>query len=197
MLNQAIAKPLQRRPLLIGLDRDGTINRDLGTYCYKEEDFEILPGVIEAIKRLKKAGHVIAVITNQGGIEKGLYTEIEVKRLHAVLQRELLIAGSAPVDALFYSPSSKPDYILAKPNPTMLQQAELMLGLKFSAGGFYVGDAARDLMAAEAARATGVLVKTGKGEDTLASLGAFRLTCYPKVFDTLLDFANWVAPEEK
>jgi len=86
VLNQAIVKPVNRKPLLIGLDRDGTINRDLGTYCYKEQDFEILPGVIEAIKRLKRAGHVIAVITNQGGIEKGLYTEVEVKKLHGILQ---------------------------------------------------------------------------------------------------------------
>lgn len=196
MLSQVTVKPVPRKSLLIGLDRDGTINRDLGTYCYKEEDFEILPGVIDAIKRLKRAGHTIAIITNQGGIEKGLYTEIEVKKLHAVLQRELLIAKSAPVDALFYSPSSKPDFVLAKPNPTMLQQAELMLGLRFSAGGFYVGDAARDLIAAERARATAVLVKTGKGQETLAKLDSLRLNSYPKIFETLLDFAKWLVPEE-
>lgn len=197
MLNQVTVKPVKRKQLLIGLDRDGTINRDLGTYCHREEDFEILPGVIEAIKRLKRAGHVIAVITNQGGIEKGLYTEIEVKKLHAILQKQLLIAGSAPVDALFYSPSSKPDFVLAKPNPTMLQQAELMLGLKFSNGGFYVGDADRDLIAAERAKATPVLVKTGKGEETAARLHGLKLTCYPKIFETLLDFAKWLVPEDK
>lgn len=196
MLSQVTVKPVPRKSLLIGLDRDGTINRDLGTYCYKEEDFEILPGVIDAIKRLKRAGHTIAIITNQGGIEKGLYTEIEVKKLHAVLQRELLIVKSAPVDALFYSPSSKPDFVLAKPNPTMLQQAELMLGLRFSAGGFYVGDAGRDLIAAERARATAVLVKTGKGQETLAQLDSLRLNSYPKIFETLLDFAKWLVPEE-
>ena len=197
MLNQAIVKPVNRKPLLIGLDRDGTINRDLGTYCYKEQDFEILPGVIEAIKRLKRAGHVIAVITNQGGIEKGLYTEVEVKKLHGILQRELLISGSAPVDALFYSPSSKPDFVLAKPNPTMLQQAELLLGLRFSNGGFYIGDASRDLIAAERANATAVLVKTGKGQETFAGLNGLTLATYPKIFETLLDFAKWLVPEEK
>ena len=57
------------------LDRDGTINSDEGHYyIYKPEDFVFNPGVIEGLKRLQKAGYLLIVITNQGGIAKGIYT---------------------------------------------------------------------------------------------------------------------------
>ena len=56
---------------VIGLDRDGVINVDRGTYTYKGTDFEPIEGSLDAVARIRKHGHKIAIITNQGGIEHG------------------------------------------------------------------------------------------------------------------------------
>ena len=56
------------------LDRDGTINVEKH-YLYKTDDFELLPGVVEGLKRLQEAGYLLIVITNQSGIGRGYYTE--------------------------------------------------------------------------------------------------------------------------
>ena len=55
---------------VIGLDRDGVINRDLGTYCYRVKDFEPIDGSIEAIASLRRKGFKIVILTDQGGIAK-------------------------------------------------------------------------------------------------------------------------------
>ena len=63
---------------VIGLDRDGVLNVDRGTYTYKPEQFEPIPGSLEAVAKLRRMGHKIVIITNQGGIEHGLFTEEDV-----------------------------------------------------------------------------------------------------------------------
>ena len=55
------------------LDRDGVLNRERGDYTYKLEDFEVLPGVPEALALLKENGFLLIVVTNQAGVAKGLY----------------------------------------------------------------------------------------------------------------------------
>jgi len=67
---------------VIGLDRDGVINRDLGTYVTDPKDFDPLPQSLEAVALLRSKGHKIAIITNQGGIEKGLMTQNDVDVVH-------------------------------------------------------------------------------------------------------------------
>ena len=70
---------------VIGLDRDGVINVDRGTYTWKGTDFEPIEGSLEAVAKLRKLGHKIAIITNQGGIEHGLFTEQDVDALHTYM----------------------------------------------------------------------------------------------------------------
>ena len=65
---------------VIGLDRDGVINIDNGVYTSKVSDFKPISGSLEAVAKLRRAGHKIAIITNQGGIGKGLYTRQDVKK---------------------------------------------------------------------------------------------------------------------
>jgi len=57
------------------LDRDGVINHDPGDYTKSLEEFTILPNVLEAFKLIKKNGYKIILVTNQGGVAKGLYPE--------------------------------------------------------------------------------------------------------------------------
>ena len=73
----------------IFLDRDGTINVDKH-YLYRVEDFEFLPGVIDALKMLQDAGYLLIVVTNQSGIARGYYTEEEYKQLEKWMNNELL-----------------------------------------------------------------------------------------------------------
>lgn len=79
------------------LDRDGTINSDEGHYyIYKPEDFVFNPGVIEGLKRLQKAGYLLIVITNQGGIAKGIYTREDMFKVHEKMCARIGKAWSDP-----------------------------------------------------------------------------------------------------
>jgi D-glycero-D-manno-heptose 1,7-bisphosphate phosphatase len=149
------------------LDRDGVINEDRH-YVHRIEDFHFLPGAVDALRRLQDAGHALVVVTNQGGVGLGLYSEADVARLHAYMRSELAAAG-VRLDAVYHCPHHprSPDPVwrvpceCRKPAPGMLQRAARELGLDLGAS-LMVGDKASDL---EAARAAGVprryLVRSG------------------------------------
>ena len=84
------------------LDRDGTINKEV-TYLYRPEDLIILPGVPQAIKRLKDHGFRIIVVTNQAGIARGYYTVEQMHKLHQYLNDRLKKDG-AWIDRFYYCP---------------------------------------------------------------------------------------------
>ena len=85
-------------------DRDGTINSDEGHYyIYKPEDFVFNPGVVEGMKRLQDAGYLLFVITNQGGVAKGIYTCEDVDRVHAYMCSELAKQG-IQLTKIYYCP---------------------------------------------------------------------------------------------
>lgn len=179
---------------VVGIDRDGVINRDLGTYVTKPKDFEPLPGSLEAIALLRSKLHKIAIITNQGGIEKGIMSESDVDSIHDYMFQLLGEAGCPSIDALYYSVSSRKDDMYAKPNTGMFKRCEKENPhIKFSQG-FFVGDKISDLKAAIKIGARPVLVRTGYGLETEELLNS-RFT-YKKlknktyIFDNLLDFAR-------
>lgn len=181
---------------VVGLDRDGVINEDLGTYCWKIKDFKPIEGSIPAISKLRKLGHKVVIITNQGGIEKNLFTEDDVENLHKHMFELLGEAGCQSIDALYYSASSRKQDMYAKPNIGMFKRCEKEKPhIKFSQG-YYVGDKISDLKAAMKIGARPILVRTGYGKETEALINK-RFTYRPikkrtKVFDTLLDFVNYL-----
>ena len=71
----------------IFLDRDGVLNKENPNYTFRVEEFEILPGVLEAISVLKDAGFLLVVVTNQSGIAQSIYTEAQMKACHEYLQQ--------------------------------------------------------------------------------------------------------------
>lgn len=181
---------------VIGIDRDGVINKDLGTYVTTPTQFEPLPGSLEAIALLRSKLHKIAIITNQGGIEKGIMTESDVDTIHNYMFKLLGEAGCPSIDALYYSVSSRKNDMYAKPNIGMFKRCEKENPrIKFSKG-FFIGDKISDLKAADKIGARPVLVRTGYGAETEELLNT-RFT-YKKlkqktyVFDTLLDFAKTI-----
>ena len=182
---------------VIGLDRDGVINVDRGTYTWQIKDFKPINGSLEAVAKLRKLGYGIAIITNQGGIEKGLFTEQDVDSLHMHMLELLGEAGCPSIDAIYYSASSRKDDMYAKPNTGMFKRCEnenKFKKIKFSKG-YYVGDKMSDLKAAHKIGAKPVLVRTGYGKETELELKKFTYREIRKktiVFDDLSSFANWI-----
>ena len=143
---------------VVFMDRDGVINEDHG-YVHKIEDFKFCLGVPWAIRKLNKMGIPIIVVTNQSGVERGLYTEADVIALHEHMI-EKLGTLSAKLDAIYYCPN--PDSEYRKPKPGMLLQAITDFGLhKYKK--FIVGDKLTDLQAGEKVGCTRILMQTGQG----------------------------------
>ncbi|MGE4578844.1 MAG: D-glycero-beta-D-manno-heptose 1,7-bisphosphate 7-phosphatase [Desulfuromonadales bacterium] len=184
-------KPAQRA---VFLDRDGTINVEKD-YLHRLEDFEFIPGAIEAIKRLKESGFLIVVVTNQSGIARGYFTEDDVNRLHAHLQKELARYGTG-VDAFYFCPhhpdfgtkAGEGDCNCRKGKPGMLLQAATDWNIDLTAS-IMIGDKHADLEAGRAAGCYTILVRTGYGEEELKK-GARKVA--DEVAENLLVAAQYV-----
>ena len=178
---------------VVGLDRDGVINEDLGTYCFKADAFKPIPGSIEAMAELRRKGYKIAIITDQGGIEKGLFTEADVDTVHDYMYELLGQAGCFTIDALYYSASSRKDDPFAKPNTGMFKRCEKEnKAIKFKEG-YYVGDKMKDLKAAVRMGAKPVLVRTGYGKETELELDRYsnkEIKRRVLIFDNLAQFVE-------
>lgn len=133
----------------IFLDRDGVLNEEVGSYVFKKDDFKILEGVKEAIQKLKAAGYLLIVITNQSGIAKGLYTKTEVLACHEILQQEC----NYLIDDLYFCPHHE-DFdtasLLKKPNSLMIEKAIAKHNIDPSQS-WMIGDQNRDITAGKKA----------------------------------------------
>ena len=150
------------------LDRDGTINEER-EYLHRVEEFAFIPGVPEAIRRLKEAGFLVIVVTNQSGVGRGYYDEAALCVLHRHLDAELARSGTA-IDAYYFCPHhprhAEGDYrrecSCRKPLPGMLLQAAADFGIDLAAS-YMVGDKLADVEAGLAAGCRPILVRTGYG----------------------------------
>ena len=88
---------------MIIIDRDGVINHDSSEYIKTVDEWVPIAGSIEAISRLKKAGYLVTVATNQSGIARGLFTEETLQKIHQKMEN-LLEARGAKLDGIFYCP---------------------------------------------------------------------------------------------
>lgn len=155
-------------PRLLVLDRDGVINEDSDEYIKSAEEWVPIAGSLEAIARLNHAGVKVVVATNQSGIGRGLFTVEDLNRMHAKFQRALTRLGGH-VDGIFFCPHTpEVGCECRKPAPGLLRSISLRFGLPLI-GIPVIGDSKRDLDAAIAVKAQPVLVRTGKGQRTLAS----------------------------
>jgi D-glycero-D-manno-heptose 1,7-bisphosphate phosphatase len=176
---------------VIGLDRDGVLNEDLGTYCYRPEDFKPIPGSMEAMASARLKGYKLVIITDQGGIEKGLFKQEDVDKVHDRMYELLGAVGCFTIDALYYSASSRKDDPFAKPNTGMFKRCEKENKLIKFKEGYYVGDKMKDLKAAMNIGAKPVLVRTGYGLETEKELDRYSNREVKKkviIFDNLAQF---------
>jgi D-glycero-D-manno-heptose 1,7-bisphosphate phosphatase len=134
------------------LDRDGVINDDTGHYyIYKPEDFRLNTGVVEGLKLLSNAGYMLIIVSNQGGVAKGIYSEDDISRVHEKLTKELK-KHSLKIDAIYYCPhhDSVSECNCRKPKPGMILNAIKEFDINPQES-YLIGDSERDITAGEQA----------------------------------------------
>ncbi len=173
------------------LDRDGVLNCEAPPpgFVLRPEDFRWLPGALEGLAALRRAGIRLSVATNQSGVGRGLMTLEHLQDVHARMQSEAEAAGGA-LDAIFCCPHP-PEARCAcrKPAPGLIAAAVESSGIPADES-LVVGDDMRDLDAAQHAGVRAALVRTGKGRETEA-----RLAGRPRmlVYDDLRALARAIA----
>jgi len=173
-------------PKMVVLDRDGVINEDSDDYIKSPEEWEAIPGSLEAIARLNHAGVAVAVATNQSGIGRGLLTIDDLNQIHAKFQRALARVGGH-VQGIFFCPHApEAGCSCRKPAPGLLRSIEQRFSLELADVPF-IGDSQRDAQAALAAKAKPVIVRTGNGARSLRDHP--ELAQYP-CYDDLDDAVN-------
>lgn len=155
---------------VIVLDRDGVINEDSPDYIKSPDEWHAIPGSLEAIARLHRAGFRIVVATNQSGVGRGLFDIDTLWDIHRKMLSEVVDAGGYIVRIFFCLHTPDDNCDCRKPKPGLLYQAAeyLACGLENM---IVIGDSARDLEAGLSVGAQAILVRTGKGSATEAELG--------------------------
>ncbi len=142
----------------IFLDRDGVLNREMGDYVRRVEDFHILDNY-DSLKILQDRGYLLLIATNQGGLAKGWYTEEEMAKMHRIL-KDAYHAHGVEIKDIFYCPHH-PDFTgdcdCRKPKPGLLLQGIEKYNID-PARSYFIGDRERDMEAAAAAGVKGILV---------------------------------------
>ena len=165
------------------LDRDGTINVEKN-YLYKIEDFEFLPGVVEALRKLQDAGFLLIVVTNQSGIARGYYAEKDFKKLNDWMTSNLKEQGVIITD-VYYCPhlpdaeieAYRKDCNCRKPKLGMYLQAIAEHDIDLSQS-YAIGDKIRDCAICEATECKGFLVGRNEESDIISQV---REGCIPNV----------------
>ena len=161
---------LMKKHAAVFLDRDGTINEEVG-YMDSLEKLKIIPEAFEAIRLINQNGMKAVVVTNQSGVARGFFSEEFVQTVHAIIQEQLK-AGKAFIDAFYHCPHHPTEgqgvYLQTcncrKPAPGLLFKAadEMEIDLGRS---YMIGDMPKDIEAAKRAGAKGILVRTGYGQE--------------------------------
>jgi D-glycero-D-manno-heptose 1,7-bisphosphate phosphatase len=140
------------------LDRDGVLNKELGDYVCRVEDFVVLDN-FDTLKQLQNRGYLLIVATNQGGLAKGWYTEQDLDKMHSHL-RALYKEHGVEFTDIFYCPHH-PEYTgvcdCRKPKPGLLLQAIEKYNID-PAQSYFIGDRERDVEAGTAAGVKGILI---------------------------------------
>ena len=173
------------------LDRDGVINHDSDEYIKSPEEWNPIEGSLEAIALLNKHGYKVAVITNQSGLSRGFYDEAMLAEMHKKMH-QMTKAKGGKIEAIYYCPHGSDDLCdCRKPKPGLLNRFSKEFNKPLS-DVFFIGDKLADILAAEAAGAKPMLVKTGKGQNTLNK----HPDISAPIFKNLYDAAKFIISEK-
>jgi D-glycero-D-manno-heptose 1,7-bisphosphate phosphatase len=176
---------------LVILDRDGTINADSDEFIKSPQEWQPLPGALEAIARMNHAGWHVAIASNQSGLGRGLFDVASLNAMHAKMHKLLSTLGGR-VDAIFYCPHTPEDSCTCrKPLPGLFEQIGERFGVELKSVPV-VGDSVRDLQAGSAAGCEPHLVLTGKGEALRGQPLPPEFPPGTRVHRDLAAFAEWL-----
>ncbi|MFZ9755255.1 MAG: D-glycero-alpha-D-manno-heptose-1,7-bisphosphate 7-phosphatase [Bacteroidia bacterium] len=146
------------------LDRDGVINHDPGDYTKSLDEFHLLPGALETMKAWYDRGYKLVVITNQAGLDKGLYTQDDVEQIHQFLQGRCVAMGFRIEECLYcpHHEGRSGRCLCRKPGSLLIERALHRYGLD-PAQSLMMGDKPRDVEAAEKAGIQGLLIPVNEG----------------------------------
>ena len=132
------------------LDRDGVLNRKMpeGAYVTDWSQFQWLPGAVEAIARMNRAGMTVIVVSNQRGIALGLFTDDELGVIHHNMRTHLAQHG-AQLDAIYYCPHDVGECRCRKPDVGLFEQACKDFPLASADNGVIIGDSLSDIQAGQ------------------------------------------------
>jgi D-glycero-D-manno-heptose 1,7-bisphosphate phosphatase len=172
------------------LDRDGTLNVEVD-FLHRPEDAALVPGAAGAVARLNALGVPAIVVTNQGGIGRGMYGWDDYR---AVMGRiaEMLAEGGARLDGDYACPFF-PDHPDRKPNPGMLLRAAEEHGIDLGRS-WMVGDKDCDLEAGRRAGCRTALVRTGHGAGARADLADLVAEDVGAAVEMIIRSDHWLAP---
>jgi D-glycero-D-manno-heptose 1,7-bisphosphate phosphatase len=148
------------------LDRDGVLNKELGRYTRFADELEVLVHAKNACKNLKALGYQLIVITNQGGIAKGEYSEEDLAKTHLKLRNEI-----PEIDAIYYCPhhDNFGKCLCRKPNSLLVEKAIYLHDVDRKSS-FFLGDSERDVLAAEKVGVKGIKIDPNENwEDKIPS----------------------------
>lgn len=144
------------------MDRDGTINRDFG-YVYEKGKLEFLPGALEALGRIRKAGFKLIIVTNQSGIGRGYFTLEQYYEFERFMA-ERMACGGAEVDGVYFCPHSPHEQCgCRKPKTGMYEQAARDFGIEWEKS-YVIGDKERDLAVCRSRDIRGILYGSTRKE---------------------------------
>lgn len=184
---------------LLILDRDGTLNRNRDDYVASPDEWEALPGALEAVARLNQGGWRVVLATNQSGVGRGTFDMAALNAIHTKLHRQLAVVGGR-VEAIFFCPHAPEDGChCRKPAPGLFEQ----IGARFGVDLAQVpaaGNALRHVQAAASAGCPPHLLLTGqsghlRGEADLRTLIP-DLPSSVRVHDDLSAFADWLLAQD-
>ncbi|MDD4914238.1 MAG: D-glycero-beta-D-manno-heptose 1,7-bisphosphate 7-phosphatase [Methylococcales bacterium] len=164
------------------LDRDGVINIDSAGFIKSPAEWLPIDGSLEAIALLNEHGFKIAVITNQSGIERGLYDLAALAAIHDKM-RQLVSAAGGGIEAIYFCPHGPDSHCnCRKPKPGMFLTFASDRGADLK-NTYSVGDSIRDIQASMAAGCRPLLVKTGNGLQTIQNNPQLNVPIFENLYD--------------
>ncbi|MFN2925952.1 D-glycero-beta-D-manno-heptose 1,7-bisphosphate 7-phosphatase [Lachnospiraceae bacterium YH-ros2228] len=187
---------MQHLSKAVFLDRDGTINVEK-QYLYKKEEFEFLPGVLDGLKLLQKAGYLLVIVTNQSGIARGYYSEDQFHDLNNWMLSKLEEYGIT-ITKVYYCPHHpnaivekyKMDCECRKPKLGMYQKAVQEYGIDLN-NSYAIGDKIRDCAICKDSGCKGILIQDNEAATVISDVkqSKYRNVIYR---ETLLDAAEYI-----
>lgn len=177
--------------IVVFVDRDGVINRNRDDYVKTVSEFDFLPGALEGLAKLKLAGAITIVVSNQAGVGRGIIDPAELARINDNMLQTVKKHGGE-ISAVYYCLHRKEEECnCRKPEPGLLVQASKDFGLNLEEC-FLVGDARSDIEAGQKVGCKTVLVLTGKTSRSDVE----SWNCKPlHVADDLLNAVDWIVSE--